>query len=343
MIRKTIKEVYCINNSKGDLKMGGVICAGELLIDFICTDKDVSIINGVNFIKRPGGAPANVAAAIAKMGAQSYFLGCVGNDPFGIFLENTLNKYGINCDMLIKKDDVPTTFAFVSLRGDGERDFYFSRGADVYFSTNDIKYNIIDSANVFHFGSATAFLGGSLLDTYYELLNYGAAKKKIISFDPNYRDFLYKNKISDFIKHCVHFISRTDILKVSEEEAAILAGTEDTESAAKKLCEMGARFTIVTLGAKGALVAHGGNTLLIESEPVRMVDATGAGDAFIGTLVAGIAKKYSAPDEITFEGMRAFVKRGNIAGAVTVQKYGALEAIPTQDEIERIENAAAFI
>lgn len=317
--------------------MGGVICIGELLIDFTCMDKDIGIVDGVNFVKNPGGAPANVAVAVKKMGVQSYFLGCVGNDPFGMFLENTLRKFGVNCDMLIKTGGMSTTFAFVSLKADGERDFYFARGADACFSPKDIQYDKINDSNAVHFGSATAFLGGNLQDAYYELLNYCAENKKIVSFDPNYRALIYENKTDVFVKHCKHFIKHTDILKVSEEEAYILTGLENPEQAAKELCGMGARFAIVTLGAKGAFLANSRRTLLIESQPVKMVDATGAGDAFIGTVVAEVAKKYLAPDEIDFDVMTGFVKRANIVGAMTVQKYGALEAIPTIEEIKIIE------
>ncbi|MCZ2969982.1 fructokinase, partial [Acinetobacter baumannii] len=108
--------------------MRNVFCIGELLIDFVCRNTNVSLVNGSDFEKKAGGAPANVAAAITKLGGHATFMGQVGNDPFGEFLEQTLQRAQVDTSMLIK--DKQTTLAFVSIDQDGERDFTFMRGAD---------------------------------------------------------------------------------------------------------------------------------------------------------------------------------------------------------------------
>lgn len=309
--------------------MKKVICPGELLIDFICEDKDKSLAQGEHFIKKAGGAPANVAVAIKKMGVQSYMLGTVGDDQFGIFLEDTLKKYGVNTDYLIKLPDYDTTLAFVSLDSNGERDFRFNRGADEAYQFSMIDEKLLNEANVYHFGSATAFLEGALRDTYYQLLLYGVKNNKIISFDPNYRDALFAGNEDSFISNSLEFIKHTDILKVSDEEAELLTGEKDIEVAARKLNELGAKYVLITLGKKGTLISTSTTHEYVLVTPVNMVDATGAGDAFIGSIIARV----SGSEDLSMEAMRKNVEFANKVGAMTVQKYGALDSIPYKDEV----------
>ncbi len=126
------------------------------------------------------------------MGAQAYMLGAVGDDQFGYYLEETLKKYDVNTENLIKTSNANTTLAFVSLDSDGERDFKFNRGADAEYTYDMIDLNVLENANVFHFGSATAFLEGDLRETYFDLLDYAKVNDKWITFDPNYRDALFE-------------------------------------------------------------------------------------------------------------------------------------------------------
>lgn len=313
--------------------MSKVMCVGELLIDFVCTDKNIDLSNGENFIKKAGGAPANVAVAIKKMGAESFILGLIGDDPFGAFLENTLAKYEVNTDNLLKSKVHNTTLAFVSLKNNGERDFKFNRGADEHYMFDEIDKKVLVDCNVFHFGSATAFLGGELEKTYYTLLDYAVENNKIVCFDPNYRDSLFGNNKQEFATHCINFIKKCHVLKVSEEEAMIITREKDIEISAKMLVKYGAKFVIVTLGSKGAILCHGNNIEYLPSKPVDMLDATGAGDAFIGTVIAQIAKNCKESSQINARQLKSFIEFGNKVGAITVQKYGALDAIPYFNEV----------
>ncbi len=310
--------------------MGKVICPGELLIDFVCTDHDESLVTGQHFLKKAGGAPANVAVAIQKLGARAYMLGSVGNDQFGVFLEETLSKYEVDTTYLYQLDNAYTTLAFVSLTSSGERDFKFNRGADELFNKALISDELLKEADVFHFGSATAFLGGDLYDTYTYILNEGVKMNKIITFDPNFRDALFGDKIDLFVERSISFIKQSDIVKVSDEEATLITGVEDERLAAKKICQMGAKYVLLTLGSKGTLLVSEKSEHLIESIEVDMVDATGAGDAFIGAVIARIANSLDLSEEAMIEN----VKFGNYVGAKTVEKYGALDSIPYLHEIE---------
>lgn len=310
--------------------MAKVICPGELLIDFVCTDKDRTIKSGESFVKKAGGAPANVAVAIKKMGTEACILGAIGNDQFGSFLEDTLSKYNVNTDNLVKLSNYNTTMAFVSLTSSGERDFIFNRGADAKYKFDMINKELLKEANVFHFGSATAFLGDELEKTYYNILNYGVKNNKIIIFDPNYRESLFGDRKIQFIKHCKLFISYTDVLKVSDEEAKIITRNNNIELADNELINMGAKNVLITLGSKGTLFATKEKMEYVAVNPVKMKDATGAGDAFIGAVISKIAQT----EDLSYESIKSYIELGNKVGSITVQKYGALDSIPYLDEIE---------
>ena len=196
--------------------MKKVLCPGEALIDFVSMNAGKSLKATNGFIKKAGGAPANVAAAISKLGCEAYFCGSVGNDAFGEFLEDTLIANNINTELMFKLNDHNTTFAFVSLMKDGERDFEFARDADGYLPFEYIEKEL-DRFDLFHFGSETAFLDGQLKETYYKIKDYALKNNKLISFDANYRDALFGDKQEVFINCCKEFIADSDIVKLSDE------------------------------------------------------------------------------------------------------------------------------
>ena len=201
--------------------MNKVFCIGELLIDFIGKDIGKGLEKGNNFEKKAGGAPANVAAAVSKLGGESYFLGQVGNDSFGKYLVKMLKEVNINTDMTVMEGH--TTLAFVAIDENGERNFEFVRGGDGEYSFSSINTNIIKNKDIIHFGSATGFLDGELKNTYYKLLNHALDKKAFVSFDPNYRDALILgDRLEQFVLDCKDFIEKADFIKLSDEEIKII-------------------------------------------------------------------------------------------------------------------------
>ena len=304
--------------------MKNVICPGEVLIDFVALDVGKSLKETNKFIKKAGGAPANVSAAISKLGAKAYFCGTVGEDAFGEFLEDTLKKNNVNTDLMFKLKN-NTTFAFVSLMEDGERDFEFSRDADECLTFDMIK-DKLEKFDLYHFGSATAFLGGSLRDTYYKLKEYAKENNKLISFDANYRKSLFGNAKSEFIKCCKEFIQDSNIVKLSEEEAQLISGIDDIKEASQYIVGLGCENLIVTLGKRGSLLTNKEKQVLIPTKELKMKDATGAGDAFMGAVLAQVLNE---PERDIEE----IVKLSNIVGGITTTKIGALDSIPTWDEV----------
>jgi len=132
-----------------------VVTFGELLIDFVSTESGVSLIEAPGFVKAAGGAPANVAVGLARLGVSTGFVGKVGDDDFGCFLAQTLAENGVDTSALLFSDEARTALAFVSLRADGERDFMFYRhpSADMLIRPEEIDHDYIGSAKVFHYGS----------------------------------------------------------------------------------------------------------------------------------------------------------------------------------------------
>ena len=304
--------------------MKKVIGPGEALIDFVSMDIGKTLKATDGFIKKAGGAPANVAAAISKLGAEAYFCGTVGDDAFGGFLEDTLNNNNINTELLFKIKN-NTTFAFVSLMENGERDFEFARDADECL-TFDMISDRLEEFDLYHFGSATAFMGGNLKDTYFKLKEYAKSNNKIISFDANYRESLFGNNKEEFIKCCKEFIVDSNIVKLSEEEAKLISGIEDIKEASQYIVNLGCENLMVTLGKEGTLLSNREKQILIKTKEVKMKDATGAGDAFIGAVIAQILNEPG-------KSMEKIVEMANLVGGITTTKLGALESIPTWDEV----------
>src|SRR5258707_4904229 len=185
--------------------MKKILCVGEALIDMICTDKGKPLSEGQNFLKKPGGPPTNVAAAIAALGGSVELAAKVGADPFGKHLIDVMQSFGVSTRWVLQDESAFTTFAFVSLMENGERDFYFNRGADGQLSRQEVEDIDLNEFSIIHFGSATAFLTGPLQAAYQALLQKALKNNVFISFDPNYRHLLFKGNTQTFIDQSSNF------------------------------------------------------------------------------------------------------------------------------------------
>lgn len=312
--------------------MDKVFCIGELLIDFIGKDINKGIKKGVNFEKKAGGAPANVAAAVCKLDGEAAFLGQVGDDSFGRFLVDMLKE--VNIDVEMTKMEGCTTLAFVAIDENGEREFEFNRGSDGDYSFDSINLNKIGSSDIIHFGSATGLLEGELKKTYFKLLEYGKKNNIFISFDPNYRDALITgDKLERFIEDSKSFIKVADFVKLSDEEIKIITKEEDLNQGVKKLHELGAKVVAITLGAEGTLISNGNLSEIVSSIKIKQVDSTGAGDAFVGALLKKVAE-IKEKKNISFEEWKMIIAYANKVGAITCTNYGAIDSIPYAKDIK---------
>ena len=304
-----------------------VLCIGEALIDMICTDRGSRLADGQNFLKKAGGAPANVAVAIAALGGQVDMAAKVGKDPFGQHLIDLLKEMGVNTKWIIQDPNSFTTFAFVSLMEDGERDFYFNRGADGQLAISDLATINLNEYSIVHFGSATGFLPGPLQATYIDLLNKAKAAGALISFDPNYRHLLFPNNTASFVTQSWHYIQSCDFFKLSDEEAMLITGLDTVDAAAAALRAKTNAVFAITLGKEGTLLSSNHGTEIISSIPITAIDATGAGDAFVGAVLYQlIGTTPSQLSSFSIEQWRTMITNANKAGARTCEYMGAMEA-----------------
>lgn len=313
--------------------MNNIFCIGELLIDMVCTDKK-GLKYGKKFEKKAGGAPANVCVAVSKLGGSSYFLGQVGKDFFGDFLIESLESYGVNIDMMIQKDT--TTIALVGIDEFGERNFDFLRGGDGNYSYDLINFDRINNNDIIHFGSATGFLGGELEKTYFKLLNFTNKNNIFVSFDPNYRDTLIEDKfLNDFIDKCIEFIKLSDFVKLSDDELFLITKKNTLEEGIEFLHDLGVKVITITLGDKGTLLSINKAKKIIPSISIHQVDSTGAGDAFVGAVLFKLSS-FDNKKNISFEEWEDIILFANKVGAITCSNYGAIESIPTLNEVDNL-------
>ncbi|MDR3593389.1 carbohydrate kinase [Clostridium sp.] len=310
-----------------------VFCIGELLIDMVCVDNK-GLKDGEKFEKKAGGAPANVAASISKLGGNAYFLGQVGNDFFGKHLIELLKDLNINTEMTVEKGS--TTIALVGIDKNGERNFDFLRGSDGEYTFENIDLSKIAKSDIIHFGSATGFLEGELKNTYFKLLEYAKANNIYISFDPNYRDALITpDKLKQFTDDCIKFLKDCDFTKLSDEELYLITKEKDITDGVNKLHELGVKVVTITLGSKGTYLSVNGKNEIIPSIKIKQVDSTGAGDAFVGAVLKQVSD-IEDKQNISFEEWKNIIAFANKVGAITCTNYGAIASIPTLSDIRGI-------
>lgn len=310
-----------------------VTALGEILIDFTPCGK--SEAGQRVFEQNPGGAPANVLACLNKCGKKTAFIGKVGNDMHGQFLVDVLEDSGICTDGVVVDDSVFTTLAFVALSDSGERSFSFARkpGADTCLTQEELKEEIIRDSKVFHIGSLS-LTAEPAKGTTFKALEIAKEAGCIISYDPNYRAPLWDSKEAA-IEGMRSVVSYVDVMKISDEETALLTDIVDPEGAAKKLVDMGVSIVAVTLGADGALVCTKEGSAVVQGYKANMVDTTGAGDSFWGGFLKCLLESGKRAENVTLQETAEFAKYGNAVASLCVEKRGAIPAMPSVEEIEK--------
>lgn len=305
----------------------GVVSFGELLIDFVSNESGVTVGEASGFQKKPGGAPANVAAAVAKLGHPCAFMGKVGDDPFGHYLSGVLAEAGVDVSGLRFSKEARTMLAFVSLAEAGERSFMFYRhpSADILMTPDDIKMDLLDAARIFHFGSITLIGEPSRSAT---LAAAQAARERglVISYDPNLRLPLWPDE--DAAREGMFTgLEYAQVLKVSEEELVFLTGGDDV----RLLWRDQLQLIFVTEGANGATAHTRDGSVALDGYTVTPVDTTGAGDAFVAGVLVSILEN---DDYTDLEMLRETLRLANAAGALATTQRGAIPSLPTRNEAE---------
>ena len=314
--------------------MFDVVALGELLIDF--TPAGLSENGNQLFECNPGGAPANVLACLANLGKRTAFIGKVGDDQFGHFLERVLREKGISAEGLVLTKEVSTTLALVHLQPDGERSFSFYRnpGADTTLQPEEIREAMFDT-RIFHFGSLSLTHEPARSATL-TALEFARDRNLLISYDPNLRPHLWPN-LDEARTQILAVMDRAHIVKVSGEELAFLTGSGDIEQGSEELFrEYGLKMLLVTLGKDGCYYKLGDLVGHIPGFSVNSIDATGAGDAFLGGILYQILQSDKKLDRWTAEEIAMAVKFANAIGALVTTRKGAICAMPTLKEVEQL-------
>ena len=306
-----------------------VVCFGELLIDFVALESGVTVGEASGFVKAPGGAPANVAAAVAKLGHGCAFLGQVGDDPFGHHLEEVMRGIGVNTAGLRFSQDARTMLAFVSLAAGGERSFVFYRhpSADMTMRPEDVALDLIDTARIFHFGSITLISEPSRSATL-AAVNHALARGLIVSYDPNLRLSLW----SDADSARAGLLSGLDyahFVKISDDEVLFLTGGDDPTP----LWRDQMHLIAVTYGEKGARLYTRTESFFVPGFSVESVDTTGAGDGFVAGILVSLLEQGGFAG-MTAETIPAALRFANAVGAMATLQKGAIPALPTRAAVE---------
>lgn len=317
--------------------MVDAITLGELLIDFVSTESGVSLIEAPAFQKAPGGAPANVAVGLARLGVRSGFIGKVGEDDFGHFLAQTLQKNGVDTSALRFSDQARTMLAFVSLRADGERDFMFYRhpSADMLLSPEELDHDYIGAAKSLHYGSISLISEPSRSATL-AAVESAMERGLLISYDPNLRLNLWPSAEMARVGMLTGW-QFAQVAKVSREELTFLSGESELEAAVKTLWHERLRLLVITEGRDGCRYFTPDAQGHVPGFDVPTIDTTGAGDGFVAGLLAGLFALRAGQSESLRVGeniskLEQVLRFANAVGALTTTKRGAIPALPTREQ-----------
>ena len=313
--------------------MKDLVTIGEILIDLTYSGRDKGV---PVYTANPGGAPANVAVAAARLGADAAFIGKVGRDYYGDFLRATLTENGVDISGMPVDNDAPTTLAVVSVSETGERSFSFYRRncADTLLSSEEISTELLGNSRFLHFGSV------SLTDDPARTATLFAAQKAkelgaVVTYDPNYRANLW-NSEEEAVERMKSVLGFVDILKISDEELPLLTGTDDPVEGTRQLSDTyGISLILLTLGPDGAFYRRGEETGKAEGFKVKVADTNGAGDTFFGSFLSRmIALGIYRPEQLTSEQLYESVRTANLAASLTTSRHGAIPAMPDLKELE---------
>uniref|UniRef100_A0A0D6R265 fructokinase n=1 Tax=Araucaria cunninghamii TaxID=56994 RepID=A0A0D6R265_ARACU len=310
-----------------------VVCFGEMLIDFVPTVAGLSLARAPAFKKAPGGAPANVAVCIARLGGLSAFIGKVGDDEFGYMLADILKKNNVNNKGIRFDAGARTALAFVTLRADGEREFMFYRNpsADMLLVESELEVDLIKQAKIFHYGSIS-LIAEPCRSAHLAALKIAKDAGVLLSYDPNLRLPLWPS-VQAAQEGILSIWERADIIKISEEEISFLTGDEDPydDAVVQKLFHPNLKLLLVTEGADGCRYYTKDFNGRVKGLKVEAVDTTGAGDAFVGGILSQLASDLSLiQDE---KRLREALKFANACGALTVTERGAIPALPQREAV----------
>jgi fructokinase len=313
-----------------------IVSQGELLLDFVAVGSEQSIERASTFQRAAGGAPANVAVGVSRLGVSAGFIGKVSDDAFGRSLRDVLVAERVDVRGLVVDPLARTPLAFVGQEAAGGRTWiFYHRGlADTTMRPDEVDVGLIGNARVFHFGSVglAAEPGRSATLT---AARAAADRGCIVSFDPNVRLELWDSP-DDARRWILDTLPLAEVLKVSADEIAFLTERDDPADAAATLMRSGPALVVVTLGSAGAYVRSRAGEAKVPGFQVEAIDPTGAGDAFVAALLTRLIEGDVWPSDRPMDELVAAVRFANAAAALSTTRVGAIPSLPTLDEVKAL-------
>ncbi|GLJ38862.1 hypothetical protein SUGI_0792130 [Cryptomeria japonica] len=331
--RSFVRASLAGSNGQPDGESSLVVCFGEMLIDFVPTVGGLSLAEAPAYKKAPGGAPANVAVSVARLGGSSAFIGKVGEDEFGYMLADILEKNNVNNKGMRFDAGARTALAFVTLRADGEREFMFYRNpsADMLLLESELEVDLIKQAKILHYGSIS-LIAEPCRSAHLAAMKIAKDAGVVLSYDPNLRLPLWPSAQAAR-EGILSIWDSADIIKVSEDEIIFLTEGEDPydDAVVRKLFHPNLKLLLVTEGQEGSRYYTKEFSGRVKGMKVEAVDTTGAGDAFVGGMLSQLASDLSLyQDE---KRLREALKFANACGALTVKERGAIPALPSKEAV----------
>lgn len=311
-----------------------VTSLGEALVDFLPSKRGARVREVSQWTPCLGGAPANVAVGLARLGARAALVGVTGDDEFGHFLKDGLAREGVDVRGLRQTNDGKTGLGFVSLTNAGERSFTFYRvrSAETFLGPRDTK--ALPRSKVLHFGT-NSLLHDSAREAVQAAVRRAFEAGGITSVDPNLRLHLWRDPrvLQRLLKRLWPCCA---VVKLSDEEIGFATGSTRPEDALVMLEKRGVLLPIVTLGAKGALLRFHGETRHVPARRVKVIDTTGAGDGFMAGFLYGLTRQYATRAELEradLDALAGHARLGCLIGSRVVTKLGAVAGLPRLSEL----------
>lgn len=302
--------------------MSKIWVLGDAVVDLIPDGEQ-------HYLRCAGGAPANVAVGVARLGGQSGFIGRVGNDPLGKFMRETLQAERVNIDQMILDPKQRTSTVIVGL-DEGERSFTFmvNPSADQFLEVGDLP--VFQQGDWLHCCSI-ALINNPSRATTLEAIRRVKEVGGFVSFDPNLRESLWAS-LDEMKNEVNRVVAMADVLKFSEEELTLLTNTTTLEAATQAItAQYPDKLIIITLGKDGAIYHLNGNSQIVAGKALKPVDTTGAGDAFVGGLLAGLSEAGNWQNEAV---LVEVIRKANASGALATTAKGAMSALPNKAQLE---------
>jgi fructokinase len=311
-----------------------IICLGELLVDMFPAEFGRRLAEVSAFHPKPGGAPANVAAGLARLGVRSAFIGKVGDDAFGRHLATVLAREGVETRGMRYDAEARTTMAFIASPDPHTNEYLFYRnpGADTRLLPEELDEELLGNGKLLHFGSLSLVedpIRSATLQAIEMVKDSGGS----ISLDVNYRPTLWNSPEAAY-EAVLAIMPQVDLLKVNETELTLLTGQEEPAVGAEALLALGPSLCVMTSGATGSYFATAGDQGYVPAFQVETVDATGCGDAFVAGLLSRLVTADCWPESPDNEQMAEIVAYANATGALTAQTQGVIPALPVAKAVD---------